>query len=727
MRKTGILISKTCYLAFLLVACDRQPAPRPNVLLVTIDTLRADRLGCYGFGLARTANLDRLAREGVRCANDATVAPITLPAHTSILTGLYPPAHGIRDNGAYAVSDSVVTLAERLKAAGYETQAFVSAAVLDRRYNLGQGFDGYDDDLTSENEPQLFMIRDRPAPRTASRVVRWLTAWGSRPHRPFFLWVHFFDPHQPYEPHTRQAPLSATPYDAEITTADEGVGTLREKLTALGQLDNTLLVVTADHGESLGEHEEKTHALFIYDATIHVPLLWRYPAALPAGKVYDAPVSAVDITPTILSALDLPGDKAVQGLSLWQALRGKAAAPHRPQYCESLLAQVGFGMAPLFGLRADGFKLIRAPRPELYDLANDPRELTNLLAAIPTPPPAAAQRSQAMGAALDELLADSARRAPPQGPSILDRESQEMLMALGYLAPSGERAAVAGMDPKDGIKLYNSLEEARHHAQRNDWAGSKVRLEALIDESPRNTSALNILALAEAHLGDDKAAERTYEASLAIDPKQFRVQGLLGQMALMRGDLDLAASRYKQALALTPGFSEAMGYLSYIAERQGKAAEAKEWLVRAEAADPAFARIYRRLGDLDFLRGDYRGALLHYQRLLAGLPEHFVGLMQASLSAHHLHDEVSANAYLDKAERARPDSWLPHFNRACYRVEAKDPEGALAALTQAAANGLNDVAQLDDNDTFAALRHLPAFLALRQQVLAAPKPHPRRR
>ena len=204
MRKNRFGLETAMGTAFALAlafsaGCGR-PA-HPNVLLVTIDTTRADHLGCYGYGLARTPNLDRLAREGVRVENAAAAAPITLPSHCSIMTGLYPPAHGVRDNGAYSLGEGAVTLAERLKAAGYATQAFVSAVVLDRRYNLKQGFDSYDDDLWAEDQPKLFLIRSRRGTKTASRFLEWLDRWkGSEPRKPFFAWVHIFDPHAPYDP-----------------------------------------------------------------------------------------------------------------------------------------------------------------------------------------------------------------------------------------------------------------------------------------------------------------------------------------------------------------------------------------------------------------------------------------------------------------------------------------------------------------------------------------------
>ena len=317
--------------------------PKPNILLVTVDTCRADRLGCYGYGLARTPAIDALAREGVRCTNAVTTAPITLVAHASIMTGLLPPAHGVRDNGAYTLSNDYQTLSEVLKQNGYDTAAFVSAVVLNRRYNLLQGFDTYDDDLWAEDEPKLFMIRDRPAPRTGERAVRWLRDHAAKSNAPFFLWVHFFDPHQPYESRYPDRHLLPTAYDAEIAQADEGVHAIVDFLRASNTLDSTVVILTADHGESLGEHGEKTHAIFVYDATVRVPLVVRYPPLLPGGKTYGGPVRCTDIYPSALAAAGIKDVPPNQGMNLVPAFRGETPSPDLPQYSESLLSEVGFG------------------------------------------------------------------------------------------------------------------------------------------------------------------------------------------------------------------------------------------------------------------------------------------------------------------------------------------------------------------------------------------------
>ncbi|HRC87842.1 MAG TPA: sulfatase, partial [Thermoanaerobaculia bacterium] len=387
-------------------------------------------------------------------------APITLPSHSTILTGLLPPAHGVRDNGTYALGDDAVTLAERLQAAGYHTQAFVSALVLDRRYNLKQGFDGYDDNLWSEDRPELFMIRSRPGEKTAGRVADWLAGWAREPEpkrRPFFLWMHLFDAHQPYRLTGAERLLSPTPYDAEIAVLDGSVGRVLDQLEQLRALDDTLVVVTADHGESLGEHGEKTHAVFIYDATVRVPLLLRCPRLLPRGRVYPGPVRTVDLVPTILAALGLPGGSETQGIDLLPALRGDVPPPDLAQYSESLVSEVGFGMAPLYGVRHGGFKWIRAPKPEVYDLKRDPAEKNNLFASE-------GRRGVLLDRELSELLADSERRGLAPQKSAITKETMESLQALGYLAPRTSREAMVGIDPKDGMALYAKLEDARHFA-----------------------------------------------------------------------------------------------------------------------------------------------------------------------------------------------------------------------------------------------------------------------
>jgi len=697
--------SRPFLLALILLAACSGP-PRPNVLLVTLDTVRADRLGCYGFGLAQTPVIDRLAAEGVRCSDATTSAPITLPAHSSIMTGLYPPAHGVRDNGNYALAPEAITLAERLADAGYRTAAFVSAAVLTRRYGLDQGFAIYDDDLWAEDEPELFMIRERPAARTADRALAWLARWkDADDHQPFFLWLHLFDPHQPNIPASVDlAAMAPTPYDAEIAETDQAIGRLVDWLQQGDMLDRTLVIVTADHGESLEEHGEPTHGIFIYDATIRVPLLWRLPGTLPADRVYDAPVRHIDLVPTILGVLGLPGRDATQGQDLLPAFQGRTAPPDLAQYAEARLAEEGFGMAPLFGVRHAGRKWIQAPRPELYDLERDPRELDNL---YPANPAAASPLQREMEA----IVADSARRALVAPTRQIDGETAEMLRALGYLATPEQRAEMAGRDPKDGMALYSALQEARQLAQAGRWDRAEALLRRIVATAPENVTARNLLAFAAVTRGDDGEARRQYTASLEQQPRQHRVHGALGTLALRRGDLEEAVRHLHTALDLAPTFVEAMSNLGFIEVVRGHDADAQAWYERAIAVDPSYPHVYRRLADLFYERADHARALTYYRQVLEIVPGYFEVLVQAGNAARFLGEAETAAEYYRAAGRVRPDSWIPPYNRACLRALQGAPAATLALLDEAMAHGFDAPALLEDNDDFASLRELPAWRA----------------
>jgi arylsulfatase A-like enzyme/Tfp pilus assembly protein PilF len=671
---------------------------RPNVLLITVDTLRADHLGCYGYALAQTPHIDALAAAGTLFSECSAATPITLPSHSSILTGLWPPAHGVRDNGTYVLADKAVTLAERLKIAGYETRAFVSAVVLARRYGLDQGFDSYDDDLWSEKDPKLFMIRERKAPRTIDRVVEWFEAWkAEKKRKPFFTWVHLFDPHQPDTPPAWARALAPTPYDAEIASADRELGRLFDALKEAGVLDDTIIVFTADHGESLGEHGEKTHAIFIYRATIHVPLIIRWPGKYPAGKKVASPVRSVDIVPTVLAALRLKGAAETQGVDLAPAANGRDFPADLPRYSESRLSELGFGMAPLYGIRVGTWSYIRAPRPELYDLRADPDEKNNIFAAN-------ASQAARLEDDLKRAFADCASRAIESRPRALNRETMEMLQSLGYLAPAGVRESLGGMDPKDGIGIYTALEDARHAMQRREWIPAEKTLREILAKVPRNVSARNILALLLTQSGRMAQAREEYLRSLADDPGQARVYLQLGHIALLENKMDEARRNFARASDISPGFVEAYSDMGLVEVLAGNPVQAREWYDKAVAVDPDFPAVYRRVGDLYYERGDFASALVQYEEAAAKSPDDFRSLVQAGNCLRRLGRPGKAEVDFLKAAQAGRKSWVPYYNLACLYALGGDTGRSAAAMRQSLKRGFNSLTLLTGDADLSALR-----------------------
>lgn len=686
--------------------------PRPNVLLITLDTTRADRLGCYGFGLARTPNIDRMAREGVRVAHAVASAPITAPSHSSMLSGLYPPTHGVRDNGAYRLPDAVRTLPEVLHDHGYMTSAFVSANVLHHRYNLSQGFDVYDDDLWAEDAPPMFMIRERRGDRTVARVQAWLEARSANAHpAPFFSWVHLFDVHQPHDAPVGDSVLTTSAYDAEIASVDRYVGMLLETLSSHGELDNTIIIITADHGESLDDHGEATHAVFVYESTTHVPLIVRYPSGLPRGTVYAGDARHVDIFPTVLSAVGIQEEGYVQGADLWNALGGRVPAPALTQYSESIVSELGFGMAPLFSVRKDSWTYIRAPRPELYNRATDPGELHDLSASMP-------DRMHELDQVLSALLHESESHAFASVENPLDRETIESLRALGYVGDPGTRAAVAGMDPKDGIAIYENLHRARALVRAHRFDEATALAERVLEQTPNNVSAVNLIGLCQVSQGHLTEARATYERSLVIAPQQARVALQLASIDVTENRLADAKRRLDGILAESTDFVEGMIARGGIALREHDNATAEQYYQRALAADPSFPRALQSYADFHFRQRDYREALTYYERALANSPRAFEVLNQAGVTARRLGDTESALGYFTRAEAERHDSWIPPYNRACALAMAGRADEAMAALNMSVDRHMATPEILDSDTDLASLRTRPEFPALRARATA---------
>lgn len=549
-----------------------------NVLLITLDTTRADRLGCYGHTAAQTPVLDRLAAGGIRFDDAVTVAPITLPSHASILTGLNPPKHGVRHNGEFHLAPEHETLAETLKDAGYDTAAFISAFVLDARFGLDQGFDRYDDTVsvpTAAPDAHFHKpIHERSAGRVTDSAIEWLN--NRSRSGPFFCWVHYFDPHSPYQPPPPYAaPFKNRPYDGEIAYMDAQIGRLLEAFQKHGRLDETVTVVVADHGESLGEHGESSHAKLIYESTMHVPLIVSCPARIHTPCVVDdVVVSVADVAPTILDLLEITPRHAMDGQSLLTVRNDS----ERTLYLETLAPYLDNGWSPLFGLRRHDAKYILAPRAEYYDLRVDPGERKNLYAQLRG---MALTERDSLVEELNSILAES----PSMGEVVesaqpLDTEAIRRLESLGYV---GSIAQIDDgevlLDPKDVMAIQRETDRAANLARSGQHEEALRLMKQAADASPRDPALLLTMGKAYLLINRVAEAEDAFRKAHSIRPTA-RVCILLAQIMLPANRLD----------------------------------EAEALLDQAEALDPHHGGTYLARGDLLGMRGLYDEALAAYEK-----------------------------------------------------------------------------------------------------------------
>jgi arylsulfatase A-like enzyme/Flp pilus assembly protein TadD len=599
---------------------------QPNVVFITIDTLRADHLGCYGDRSVQTPTIDALARSSARFTHAFTPVPITLPAHTALFTGSFPMATGVHDFSGNKLPASVVTLAKALHDHGYSTAAFLGAAVLDSRFGLNQGFDTYFDhfDFSRLDETNLDMM-ERRGDQVMDNTLGWLK---TNPRQPFFLWVHLYDPHYPYtppEPYASRYRLQ--PYDGEIAFDDVQVGRLIAFLKDTGLYANAVMVLAGDHGEGLGEHGEKTHGFFIYNSTLHVPLLVKVPGVAP--RTIQTDVSLVDVMPTVLQALRLPTPPTVQGRSLLSEIMGRPSSTTSNLYAETYLPLLHFRWSQLRGLESAGLKYIEAPRPELYDTRADPQETKNLL-----------QGKQALAHEMHGRLQNLLRRYTPASGAgaketeLTDPALADRLRSLGYVAISaGTFSDASGKplpDPKDRIQVYELFSEAMADGQHGRYTESLAKLreaektepssvpirylqaldyyhlkdfpraverfKSTLELDPRFALATYYLGLAQAEAGDPKAARTSLQRALELDPTNFAAAYNLGALELKQNLVQEALRQFQRATEINPDYAqafEALGELYLYLHRNDDAARALE---RAVAIAPGFTKAHYNLG-----------------------------------------------------------------------------------------------------------------------------------
>jgi arylsulfatase A-like enzyme/Flp pilus assembly protein TadD len=611
-----------------------------NVLLITVDTLRADALGAYGNSTAMTPWLDRLAVGGLRFTAARAHNVVTLPSHANILAGRLPTDHGVRDNAGFRMPATEETIATRLKSVGYRTAAFVSAFPLDSRFGLARGFDVYDDAFVDASPRPAFLEQERAGAETVGAASRWLqslTQEAGTAAPPWFLWVHLYEPHYPYAP---PAPFAdryrSDGYAGEVAATDAALGPLLQPILERSAPAETLVILTSDHGEGLGDHGEATHGIFAYEATLKVPLIVHSPALVAPGVVA-APAGHVDILPTILDALGLPAAPGLRGRSLLGSASDKDAAPFT--YFEALSGSLNRGWAPLSGLVADGIKYVDLPIPELYDLRTDPQEARNL----------AAERSQQV-AAYRKLLASVAnpvvRRADETS------EVKERLRALGYVASSPSRSPKAftdADDPKRLIGLETALQEIVGLSLEGRGPEALERARALVLRRPDMRVALLQLAHLEREAGRLPEAVAALRRALALNPGDAETASLLAAYLTADGKPHGAVALLRPYAAAADADVQVLTTMALAEARSGRPDDARHTLERARAQDPSNATVPIARGTVELMAGRRAEARAAFEATLA---------LNGSIA--RAHSSLGALA----AEEGNVDESLRHWQRA---------------------------------------------------------------
>jgi arylsulfatase A-like enzyme/Flp pilus assembly protein TadD len=626
-----------------------KPVTKPSVILITIDTLRADHVGCYGaqMEMVKTPTLDALAHDGVVFERAISQVPLTWPSHAVILTGTYPFQNGVQDFTGQPLAQQFRTVSQAFQQAGYATGAVVSAFVLDRSWGLGRGFDFYDDAFSAETFAKKDIgLVDRRAGESVAHAIAWL---NKTPRRPFFLWLHLYDPHSPYDPpEPYRSEYRSHLYDGEVAYADHELGKLMSWLKQNHLYDSSLIVALSDHGESLGEHGEDEHGFFVYNATVHVPLIIKPPVKPPAGSRITPgrrrePVETTAVAPTLLQLAGVKDSTdsiymqfqshALLGLSSEGLAKNAAGNPRAqdPAYSETFYPFSSFGWSPLHALESERFHFIESPQPELYDLDADPGETSNIAAQQPATVAVLREKMQA-------LLAHNPFTRQDAGAGNLSPDAQEKLRALGYF---GFRAAVSpealkqGLaDPKDKLWEFNSILKATDAFQR----------------------------------AEDDQAEALLNDVQQRDPQIYVIPFLLGESALRRQNWERAAAQLQRCLELNPNFDNAMTGLAQALAKLSRADEAKGWLQKALQSNPENYRAWYQMGLLDAkIKTDPALALSFYQKAIAIQPNFSPGQRELGMALYQQKDYAGAATHLEKAiALGLEDARLHNFVGICY-------------------------------------------------------------
>ncbi len=662
---------------FLLGCSQPQQAPQTrdrNVLLITLDTTRADHLSCYEAEKAeksrkgaRTPHLDAMAAGGVRFAKAIVQVPLTLPSHACIFTGNYPEVHGLRDMVGFVLDPKQVTLASMARTAGFRTAAFVGSKALDQKFGLQQGFDVYDDQMSSSRDVEgRLVLPERPAAVTTDRALNWLR---QHPGGRFFLWVHYYDPHDPYDPpEPYKSAYAGDLYSGEIAYADEQVGRLLEFLDQSNLRQRTLVAVMGDHGEGLNDHLENTHGVFIYDDTLHVPLILAGPR-VPSSRVIQTQVRSIDLFPTVAEFLSLPSNTAVQGTSLWPLIeQGKPMTGKDSNYAyvETLYPKIFMNWSELRGMRTDRWKFILAPKPELYDLEHDPRETENVIDQHPA-------EADHLQKKIWEVV------GPPQSDrnlvvAPLDARTRRELASLGYVNAGGGRGLVLDMkgpDPKDRVGTLNALHRHKQLLKTKSFGQAARLLRDTLQTDPGNPMVRLYLGITQEKQGAWRQAIETYRSAIEAKITTDEVYSRLGKAYLRVNDLDNAIMAMEKAGSKNPTDLDNLCNLGTAYLLQKRPAEAEKAFKAVLLQDDRYSPAYNGLGLVAIQRGDLEAARPNFEKALDLDPKQVEALLHLGLLYKDGGDRQQALYYFTQFLEKAPhdyDHLLPQVRQAIHEL-----------------------------------------------------------
>jgi arylsulfatase A-like enzyme/tetratricopeptide (TPR) repeat protein len=656
---------------------------KPNVLLITLDTTRADHLPCYGYEEVKTPALDALASRGVVFEQCATTTPFTLPAHCSIMTGTYPTYHGVRINGNTALPAQQTTLAEVFSGHGYSCGAFIAAFVLDGRWGLNRGFAHYDDyfDLAKYKRLDLGFVQ-RPGNVVMDAALAWLEG---QKDKPFFAWVHLYDPHAPYEPpepfyseYKDGSPVGL--YDGEIAFTDKQVGRVISWLQANGLDKKTIVMIVGDHGEGLGEHGESSHGYFIYDSTVHVPFLTVTPFEEFQGLRVKSQVKTVDLFPTLMDLAMIKDPAANQGRSLLTLMARPESGQDSPAYSESLAPNIQFGWGELRSLRTTRYKFVEAPRPELYDLTQDPGETQNLVGSLP-------KVVREFKADLDKLIKDTSLGAPKPEAANLDRETTERLAALGYIGASASKkpSRTAGgslADPKDKLPIFQAVQRAGELIFDGKYAEAAQGLEGILSQDPRASQPILLLSTCYSEMGRYREAREKLDLVLQDDPENVLALVSLASILMKEGKREDVIAICKRTLAVDDKTVQAHMLLGEVYMADKDEAQALPYLEKAVEIQPKLSQNNINLAACLIGLKRYERA----ETLLRGVLKDSPKFPLAEFNLGLLYEEQSRLADARKAYEAElatyPKDFQARFNLGKILLRDGDKDGYLAAMRE---------------------------------------------